>query len=227
MRYELWYSESRRQGALLDEKDAAKPKPSDAQLIWAVEANTYDEARQKRDEFLERAEVSFAPYSDPDAVQELHELIDRGANEPGLHRSDRSASSEETTRVTTVVFRDGHGNEQSFEVPGWIGITSKLADHAGEIAAHLSDSEEKTGPLATTLEQIFVERPYRDLSTAPAELTVVVLRSADGSGMGMLQEFAGRIDDQTLLATLVSRRLGPGIADWRFAEVRAFKRPGR
>ena len=138
--------------------------------------------------------------------------------------SEQSASNEPTTRVTTVVFYDGHGNQQSFEVPGWIGINSKLADHTHEIAAHLSEAEEKTGGLSTTLEQIYVERPYRDLSVAPSEITVVVLRRADESGMRMLQEFAGRIDDHARLAVLVSKRLGPGLADWRFVEVAVFKR---
>jgi hypothetical protein len=143
-----------------------------------------------------------------------------------MSTSEQSASSEQTTRVTTVVFYDGDGNEQSFEVPGWIGITSKLADHASEIAAHLSESEEKTGHLDTTLQQIYVERPYCDLSTAPKDITVVVLRRADESGMCMLQEFAGRLDDLTLLAALVHGRLGPSIADWRFDEVLAFTRGG-
>src|SRR4051794_26961673 len=101
---------------------------------------------------------------------------------------------EQTTRVTTVVFVDGNGNEQSFEIPGWIGITIDLAAHTGDIAAHLADRGADAGCL-TTLRQIYVERPYLDLSVAPNEITVVVLRKTDESGMGMLQEFAGRIDD--------------------------------
>jgi hypothetical protein len=226
MNYQLWYSASHRSGLLVAEDDESQPKAADAQLLFVVEANTLDEARQKRDELLERAGVSFAPYDDPEAVQELQELLRRGAEQPGRHRAERAAADEPTTRVTTVVFYDGHGNERSFEVPGWIGITTRLADHAGEIAAHLSQAEEKTGGLDTTLEQVYVERPYRDLSTAPKELTVVVLRKADKSGMRMLQEFAGRIEDPALLAALVGRRLGANGVDWRFDEVMAFKRGG-
>ena len=106
MKYQLWYSESGRSGFFLAEDDQLSTKPPDARLIWTVEANTDDEARQKRDDFLEREGFSFAPYSDPEAVQELHELLVTGANEPGRHRSERSASSEQTTRVTTVVFME-------------------------------------------------------------------------------------------------------------------------
>src|SRR5438128_3984611 len=42
----------------------------------------------------------------------------------------------------------------------------------------------------------------------------------------MLQEFAGRIDDHALLGELVSRRVGPSMADWKFVQVLAFKRSG-
>jgi len=147
------------------------------------------------------------------------------AEEPGRQRSDRSASSEQTTRVTAVVYVDGDGNEQSFEVPGWIGITADLAAYSGDIAAHLAYAGADASCL-TTLKQIFIERPYRDFSTAPNEITVVVLRKADESRMGMLQEFAGRIDDHSMLAALVGWRIGPDIAGWRFTEVRRFKRGG-
>jgi hypothetical protein len=187
-----------------------------------VEANSYEEACQKRDEFLEQAGFSFAPYSDPEAVQELQGLIRGDTNKPGRYRSERSASGEQTTRVTKIVYVDGDGNQQSFEVPGWIGITSDLAAHIEDIAARLAEAE-ATADL-TTLAQIYVERPHDSSSN---ELTVVVLCRADGSGMRLLQEFAGRIDDHTLLATLVGRRLGPDIEGWRFVEVRAFQRGGK
>jgi hypothetical protein len=123
------------------------------------------------------------------------------------------------------MFVDGDGNEQSFDVPGWIGITTDLAAHIEDIAAHLTEAG-AGGSCLTTLEQIYVERPYRDLLTAPNEITVVVMSKADQSGMNMLQEFAGRIDDHELLTALVGRRLGPAIAGWTFTEVRVLKRGG-
>ncbi|HEV7240099.1 MAG TPA: hypothetical protein VGQ36_12740 [Thermoanaerobaculia bacterium] len=211
---------SERSGLLLHQDDKWTPKDPDARLIWAVEANTYDEALQKRDEFLERAGFAFASYSDPDAAQELASC---GADKPGRHRSERSASSEQTTRVTIFVYQELYGNQQSFEVPGWIGITSDLEAHFEDIVAHLGEAA-KAFP---TLEQIYLERPDRDLTAMSDELTVVVLRSADGdSGMRMYQEFNGRIDDHALLAALVHRRLGTGIAGWRFVQVSTLKRGG-
>jgi len=198
--------------------DGATRKPPDAQLIWEVESDSYDEALQRRDEFLESAGFSFASYSDPNAVQEL---LVRGEETPGRHRSERS--EEQTTRVTAVVYLDDSGNEQSFEVPGWIGITSPLAAYTDDIATHLAEAGATNDWLAS-LKQVYIERPYRDLSVAPNEITVVTLRKADDSGMGMLQEFVGRIEDLTLLSALVSRRLGAGIANWRFVEYHVFKR---
>ena len=60
MKYQLWYSGPGHAGWLLAEDDKTSPKAPDARLIWAVDANTYDEARQKRDEFLERAGFELA-----------------------------------------------------------------------------------------------------------------------------------------------------------------------
>lgn len=54
MRYELWYSESESSCALLHEGGIASDhlKEPDAKVIWTVEAETYEEALQKRNDFL-------------------------------------------------------------------------------------------------------------------------------------------------------------------------------
>jgi hypothetical protein len=54
MRYELWYSESASSYALLYEGDTVSDhlKEPDAKVIWTVEADTYEEALQKRNDFL-------------------------------------------------------------------------------------------------------------------------------------------------------------------------------
>jgi hypothetical protein len=226
LKYQLWYSESERLGKFVREEDVPTPNPPDARIIWAVEANSYDEACQKRDEFLERAGFSFAPYSDPYAVQELKELLATGEDTPGRHKAERSDASEQTTQVTAVAYVDNSGNDRSFEVPGWIGITAPLGTYVDEIASHLADAGATSASL-TSLKQVYIERPYRDLSVAPEMITAVTLRRADESGMCMLQEFVGRIEDLNLLSSLVSLRLGASIAGWRFVEYHVFKRGGR
>jgi hypothetical protein len=54
MRYELWYSESASSYGLLYEGDTASDhlKEPDAKVIWTVEAEKYEDALQKRNDFL-------------------------------------------------------------------------------------------------------------------------------------------------------------------------------
>ena len=54
MRYELWYSASTSSYALLYEGDTSSDhvKEPDAKVVWTVEADTYEEALQKRNDFL-------------------------------------------------------------------------------------------------------------------------------------------------------------------------------
>jgi hypothetical protein len=183
MKYQLWYSESERSGVLLAEADRTSPKgAADTQLIWTVEANNYDEALRKRDEFLESAGFAFASL--------------RGG--------------EQTTRVTTAVYLDDDGNQQSFEVAGWVGVAPYLAERVAE-----------TGGSAI-LGQIFIERPYPDPAMGPSEITVVTLKSVD-EHFSMIQEFAGHLHDQAVIADLVHRRLGPAMAEWQFVDVRWMK----
>jgi hypothetical protein len=54
MKFELWRSESESSYMLLLEGDAASDhvKPEDAKVVWTIEASTYEEALEKRNEFL-------------------------------------------------------------------------------------------------------------------------------------------------------------------------------
>ena len=54
MKFELWHSESESSYALLYEGDTASDhlKPLDSRVIWTCEADTYEEALQKRNDFL-------------------------------------------------------------------------------------------------------------------------------------------------------------------------------
>jgi len=54
VKYELWYSESECSYMLLYEGDTASDglKEPDHKVIWAVEADTYEQALQKRNDFL-------------------------------------------------------------------------------------------------------------------------------------------------------------------------------
>lgn len=208
LKYQLWYSESERSGLLLHDEDKTWPKPSDARVIWTVEANTYDEAIQKRDEFLERAGFAFASYSDPEAVLAMHTI---GVDAPGRVRSQQPVY-ERTTRLTMCVHLDSDGNQQVFEMPGWI-------DNASQIEVRLAQA--RSGCSASAF--IFVERPYGDLTSAPAVITVVDIHSSDGQSR-MVQEFAGHIDDHALLEQLIKRRIGPGWTDWKPVQVHFMKR---
>lgn len=153
MKYQLWYSESERSSVLLHEEDNWSPKQSGARVIWTVEANTYDEALQKRDEFLERAGFAFASYRDPEAVLALNTM---GAHAPGRVASEQAVSPERTTRVTMCVHLDSDGNEQVFEMTGWIDNLSQI---------EVRRAQARSGCLASRF--IFVERPYGDHSSAP------------------------------------------------------------
>ena len=60
MKYELWYSESDSSYAFFasGHKDRAGCFEPDAKMIWTVEADTWDEAKRKKDAFLGWADHS-------------------------------------------------------------------------------------------------------------------------------------------------------------------------
>jgi hypothetical protein len=111
-----------------------------------------------------------------------------------------------------VVYHDNSGNEHSFEVPGW-------ENNISDIKARLADAENGCSAVG----YIFVERPYRDLSNAPREITVVDLHSRDGN-FRMFQEFAGSIEDQALLGELIKERIGASWSDWNPVDVQVMRR---
>lgn len=210
MKYELWYSEAECFGVLLAEGDTASLKGSRARLLWTVEASSYQEAVQKRDEFLERTDSTFVSLRDREAL--------RGFFASGAYKPDRStiaASREPTARATLVVYLDEDGERRSVEVPGWASLTPELVEQLAET----------TTGVWVIVEQIHIERPYRDLARAPEEITVVDLRSYEGKGR-MIQEFSGHIDDQAQIGELVSRRLGPTVPHWRIVEATLMRRSG-
>ncbi|HYR29814.1 MAG TPA: hypothetical protein VEU30_15195, partial [Thermoanaerobaculia bacterium] len=96
MKYELWYSPSEMAGVLLHESDRSSShfKASDAVVIWSVEAETYQEACQKRDEYLETVRSTF-------------DILGRDT---------------ETTRFTLAQYVDEDGQERSLAAPGWVGM---------------------------------------------------------------------------------------------------------
>lgn len=115
-----------------------------------------------------------------------------------------SGSLEPTRRVTMGMYLDENGDERHLEVPGWVGVIPHLA------AAGV--------PPTRRLGQLYVERPYPDLATAPAEITSVDLRSTDGN-VRMVQEFVGRIEDEKQILERVSERIGPDMPHWRIVAV--------
>ncbi|HET6279806.1 MAG TPA: hypothetical protein VFH73_02525 [Polyangia bacterium] len=137
----------------------------------------------------------------------------RGADITGpsrpLRQTDEPTSSEATTRVTMGMYLDEDGEERSLEVPGWVGVVPNL------VAANV-DALRMVG-------QFYIERPYRDLASAPTVITAVDLRTSDGK-QRMVQEFAGHIEDQAEVRNLVRQRLGPEMAHWMIVTAHIFKR---
>ena len=66
MKYELWNAASASSYMLLFEGDTASDhvKEPDAKVIWTVEAETYEEALQKRNDFLGWGEFKKQTYFD-------------------------------------------------------------------------------------------------------------------------------------------------------------------
>ena len=54
MKYVLWHSASESSYTFIHEGDATSDhfRPQDARVIWTVDADTYEEALQKRNDFL-------------------------------------------------------------------------------------------------------------------------------------------------------------------------------
>jgi len=107
MKYELWYSELSGSGVLLAEGDQAWDhlKGPDAKVVWSGEADSYDEARAKRDEFCARS--GFQPHG-PRSVKES------------------------TTRLICVVYQDGNGQQRA-EFPGWEPVVPRMGEFFGEL----------------------------------------------------------------------------------------------
>jgi hypothetical protein len=79
VKYELWHSASERSYILLLEgnRSADELKAPDARVIWTVEAYSYKDALQKRNDFLERTGVAPAPLADEHTLQEHDGALER------------------------------------------------------------------------------------------------------------------------------------------------------
>ena len=106
MKYELWYSPSEMAAVLLHESDrsSSQLKAPDATVIWSVEADTYQEACQKRDEYFVSERSNFATFPDT------------------------------TTRFTIAEYLDRDGQQRSLAVPGWVGMAKPLMDAGVEVS---------------------------------------------------------------------------------------------
>lgn len=152
MKYELWYSPSEKDAVLLHESDrsSSQLKASDATVIWSVEAETYQEARQKRDEYLESERSDFA-----------------------IINGDTS-----TTRFTFAEYLDGDGQTRSLTAPGWIGMVQPLMDEGVEVSCVLGQMYVERPGAGASLE--LAEFSRQVVALGVEELTVVDLRSIDG-----------------------------------------------
>ena len=190
VRYELWYSDSERTLSLLHEADASFRhfRAGDARVIWSIEADSYQEAAQKRDEFL------------------------TAAQREGTIVVDRDMA---TTRFTQAAYLDADGQQQSLVAPGWVGMVQPLIDANISATAILGqlyfERPGRDAPLdmAGFLKQV---RAHRE-----REITIVDLRSAEGE-QRMCQEFYGRMEDPERIRYMVWRRLGSEMSNWRLVE---------
>ncbi|MBV9071193.1 MAG: hypothetical protein JO231_20935 [Acidobacteria bacterium] len=110
MSYELWYSPSEASAVLLHESDHSSPylKASDASVIWRIDAATYQEARQKRDAYLDSLRHQFV------------------ISEDNL-----------TTRFTIAVYLDRDEQKHSVTSSGWVGMAQPLSHEHVKISAIL------------------------------------------------------------------------------------------
>lgn len=153
VKFELWYSPSEQAGVLLHESDrsSSQLKASDATVIWSVEAENYQEARQKRDEYLESERSHFASIS-PDTA---------------------------TTRFTFAEYPDGVGQRRSLTAPGWVGMVQPLIDEGVEVSFILGQMYFERPGSHASLDMGEFLREVAALGIE--ELTVVDLRSIDGT----------------------------------------------
>lgn len=146
-----------------------------------------------------------------DSYDEARAWRDALLREKGLGtlRTVRCRPEEATTRVTLLMYL-ANGREESHELAGWVATKPYF-------------TEMRLDPTAI-LGQLWVERPYRYQSEMPDTLTIVDLRSVDGT-QRMFQELTGHVHDPELIEQLVARRLGAQMVGWRIEEIVYLNRP--
>jgi hypothetical protein len=202
MRHELWYSERERSGVLLRERDTSSAglKWPDARVIWAVDTMEYAVAA------------------------DLCALVLRwDKREP--------VGPAATVRLTIAFYLDRQGNQCNATVPGWVGQLFALVPGTDGLLVGLLDYLSLVVPdRGRILGYSFIERPGCVAFDGPAlviqakkpeSLTVVSLRSADGTEE-LAQEFYGRIYEDREISRMVGERLGSEMAGWTITQVQVF-----
>jgi hypothetical protein len=197
VKYELWYSNSEHTAVLLGEADRSSHqlKARDAQVIWTVEADTYQEAMQKRDEFLE---------------------LSRQAGTVTVNQ-DTGA-----TRFTQAMYLDEFGQERSVVTRGWVGMVQPFIDANVDASFVLGQIyfERPGGDAPLDMAGFWAQM----LALGVPEITIVDLRSGDGA-QRMCQEFHGRMDDPERIRYMIWHRLGPEMSKWNIVDAHVLRTP--
>ena len=195
MKSELWYSEHERSGALLGEADSSLARVDwpDARMIWSVETDEYALAQEICGDVLRWC-------------------------------SQEPSGAQATIRLTMAFCLDSRGEKCNFTVPGWVGRFPKPVPGSEDMYVALLDYLYWAAPnRGQILGYGYIERPGRITlegatlvvrGTRPEVLTVVMLRSADGTEE-MAQEFHEPFRDYDELARRVGERLGAELSNWR------------
>jgi len=201
MKSELWYSEHERSGALLGEADSslARLEWPDARVIWTAETNEYALAQEV-----------------------CGDVLRWGSQEP--------SGPQATIRLTMAFCLDSQGEQCHFAVPGWVGRFVKPLPGSEDVYVGLLDFLYLAAPNhGQILGYGYIERPGRVTfegatlvvrGTRPEVLTVVTLRSADGTEE-MAQEFHEQFRDHDELARRVGERLGAELSSWTIVGARS------
>lgn len=209
VKYDLWYSERERSGALFHERDSlsGRQKWADARIIWTIDADTYAEAADNCDLALT--------------------WRNRSADE-----SVAIPPCASSIRITLAFYLNAQGKDCHIPVPGWVGRIPALLPGTECIYLGLLDHLMGVYPddFVKLLGYVYVEQPGSIAFDGPAFVikgrarevhTVVDLRSADGKER-MWQEFDGLIEGEQEISRMVGLRLGPDMSNWTITTAHFF-----
>jgi hypothetical protein len=195
LKYELWHSATECTTVFLHESDRSSRqlKPADAKVIWEVEAHSYQEALQRRNEYFR-----------------------------SLERSGNAAFDQDTstTRFTMGMYLGADGEERSLAVPGWVGMVPAFLEANIAASQDLGQMYFERPGRSAPLDMAEFRRQV--LARGMREITVVDLRSTKASER-MCQEFYGRMEDPERIHHMVLRRLGSDLLDWTIVEAHVLR----